>query len=399
MAARCAISWSAGKDSWLALMRAREQGLAVATFVTMCDEDGAQQVARAGARRWSTRRCAPSAARRWACACRRGRVRRALRRGACAHLADRGHTHMVFGDIDLQAHRDWLAPACERAGLVPLFPLWGESRAALAHELVTRGVRARVVCVDTRWLDASFCGAPYDAAFLARLPAGVCPCGEDGEFHTFVAGGPGLRRAVRVVDGPQRRVPSQPPFAPTEFVFQYLSLAAHRHDPLRDGLGHLQRRRQELARDRAVPIGGAPRDAVKPFKAQNMSNNARVVAGLDGLGAEIGAAQYFQALAAGVEPARRHEPRAAQARARHRLAGRRARARRRGARPHGLARAQRARSPRPRARACSGSRPRATWSSSRAPARRPRSTSRRRTTSTSAPHARRASSARSTACS
>ena len=86
-------------------------------------------------------------------------------------------------------------------------------------------MRARVVCVDTRWLDASFCGADYDAAFLARLPAGVCPCGEDGEFHTFVTGGPGFAQPLRVVDGPQRRVASQPPFAPTEFVFQTLSPA------------------------------------------------------------------------------------------------------------------------------------------------------------------------------
>jgi diphthine-ammonia ligase len=133
---------------------------------------------------------------------------------------------MIFGDIDLQAHRDWLAPACERAGLVALFPLWGASRHALARELVARGVQARVVCVDTRHLDASFCGAAYDEAFLARLPAGVCPCGEDGEFHTFVTGGPGFAAPLRVVAGPQRRVASQPPFAPTEFVFQTLEAGA-----------------------------------------------------------------------------------------------------------------------------------------------------------------------------
>ena len=219
---RCAISWSAGKDSWLALMRAREQGLAVTTFVTMCDEDGTSkshalppelveaQVRALGGTPVSVR--VPQG-------------EYATRFDACLRdLAAEGHTHMIFGDIDLQAHRDWLAPACERAGLVALFPLWGESRDALARELVTRGVQARVVCVDTRWLDASFCGADYDAAFLARLPAGVCPCGEDGEFHTFVTGGPGFASALGMVDGPQRRVASQPPFASTEFVFQSLSL-------------------------------------------------------------------------------------------------------------------------------------------------------------------------------
>jgi uncharacterized protein (TIGR00290 family) len=221
--ARCAISWSAGKDSWLALLRAREQGLAVDTFVTMCDEDGTSkshalppglveaQVRALGGTPVGVR--VPPG-------------EYAARFDACLRdLVATGHTHMIFGDIDLQAHRDWLAPACERAGLVALFPLWGQSRHALARELVTRGVQARVVCVDTRHLDASFCGAAYDEALLARLPANVCPCGEGGEFHTFVTGGPGFAAPLRVVDGPQRRVASQPPFAPTEFVFQSLALA------------------------------------------------------------------------------------------------------------------------------------------------------------------------------
>ncbi len=220
---RCAISWSAGKDSWLALTRARERGLAVDTFVTMCDEDGrskshalppelVEAQVRALAGTFVGVRVPPG---EYA-----ARFDAALR-----ELAATGHTHMIFGDIDLQPHRDWLAPACERAGLVPLFPLWGESRAALAHELVARGVQARVVCVDTRWLPAAFCGVAYDAAFLARLPAGVCPCGEDGEFHTVVTGGPGFAAPLDVAVGAQRHVASQPPFTPTTFVFQEIRLA------------------------------------------------------------------------------------------------------------------------------------------------------------------------------
>jgi uncharacterized protein (TIGR00290 family) len=221
--ARCAISWSAGKDCWLALIRARERGLRVDTFVTTCDEDGSSkshalpaalveaQVRALGGTPMSVRVPAGEYATRF---------------DACLRdLAGSGHTHMVFGDIDLQAHRDWLAPACERAGLVPLFPLWGEPRDALARELVARGVQARVVCVDTRWLDASFCGAAYDAAFLARLPAGVCPCGEDGEFHTLVTGGPGFDAPLNVLDGATRFVPSRPPFTPTVFAFRSPALA------------------------------------------------------------------------------------------------------------------------------------------------------------------------------
>jgi len=219
---KAAISWSAGKDSCLAWLRAREQGLAVTTFLTMCDADGsskshalppeliAAQVRAIGGA-WRAASAGP------------GEYAQVFD-AQLRQLREQAHSHMVFGDIDLQAHRDWLEPACARAGLQAVFPLWGEARAALAQEIVARGIRARVVCVDTRWLDASYCGADYDAALLARLPAGVCPCGEDGEFHTFVFDAPGFAQPLAIANGPQRRVPSVPPLAPTELVFQTLTL-------------------------------------------------------------------------------------------------------------------------------------------------------------------------------
>lgn len=131
---------------------------------------------------------------------------------------------MVFGDIDLAAHRDWLEPAGLRADLVAVFPLWGESRGALAEEVIARGIRARVICVDTRWLDETHCGVDYDASFLSRLPAGVCSCGEDGEVHTFVYDAPGFSKPLAVQNVVQRRVVSSPPWTLMEFVFQALTL-------------------------------------------------------------------------------------------------------------------------------------------------------------------------------
>ena len=223
---RAAISWSAGKDSCLAWLRAVEQGFAVETFVTMCEPDGLSkshalqpalieaQVHAIGAA-WRPVRVPPGAY-------------AATFDTELLRLRAEGHTHMVFGDIDLAAHRNWLEPACAGAGLVAVFPLWGEARAALAAEVIARGIRARIVCVDTRWLDASFCGVDYDARFLARLPEGVCPCGEEGEFHTFVFDAPGFAQALATVNGTQRKVRSAPPLAPTELVLQTLTLAGAR---------------------------------------------------------------------------------------------------------------------------------------------------------------------------
>lgn len=220
---RAAISWSAGKDSCLALQRARAQGIEVPTFVTMCEPDGsskshalpealvAAQVAAFDAHWQPVRVPAGGYA--------------AAFDATLAALRASGHTHMVFGDIDLQAHRDWLEPACARAGLGALFPLWGEPRASLAAEVLACGMRARIVCVDTARLDASYCGIDYDADLLARLPVGVCPCGEDGEFHTFVFAAPGMHAPLRIVNGAQRVVDSAPPLAPTRLVFQDLRLA------------------------------------------------------------------------------------------------------------------------------------------------------------------------------
>ena len=222
MGMRAAISWSGGKDACLAWLLAKDEGFEESTFLTLCDADGASkshalapallaaQVAAAGGA-WREARTAPGSYAQV--------FDEALRR-----LRAESHTHMIFGDIDLQAHRDWLEPACARAGLAAVFPLWGRSRAEVARSVIARGIRARIVCVDTRRLGAAFCGLDYTPELLERLPAGVCPCGEDGEFHTFVLDAPGFSHPLPVRSGPQRRVASTPPLAPTELVFQTLIL-------------------------------------------------------------------------------------------------------------------------------------------------------------------------------
>jgi diphthamide synthase (EF-2-diphthine--ammonia ligase) len=88
---------------------------------------------------------------------------------------------------DVRAYREGRLAAAGKRGL---FPLWGRDTAALAREFLDAGFEATLVCVDPRVLDASFAGRRYDERLLAELPPGVDPCGENGEFHTFVIGGP-----------------------------------------------------------------------------------------------------------------------------------------------------------------------------------------------------------------
>lgn len=213
-----AISWSGGKDSCLALLMAEDAGLAVATLVTMQDTDGLSKSHALPPALIEAQ--AHALGLRWLPVAVASADYATVFAATLVALRDAGHTHIVFGDIDLQAHRDWLEPIARRAGLVPVFPLWSMSRQAVAAEVLARGIRARVVAIDTRWLDASFCGVDYDEAFLARLPAGVCPCGEGGEFHTFVWNAPGFDRPLSLQRGVRRSLASSPPLSPTELVFE-----------------------------------------------------------------------------------------------------------------------------------------------------------------------------------
>jgi uncharacterized protein (TIGR00290 family) len=105
---------------------------------------------------------------------------------------------IAFGDLYLADVREYRERLLQRAGYEALFPLWGRDTTALAAEFVAAGFRANLVCVDTQQLPASFAGRPFDAALLAELPASADPCGEGGEFHTFVSAGPVFAEPIPV---------------------------------------------------------------------------------------------------------------------------------------------------------------------------------------------------------
>lgn len=101
-----------------------------------------------------------------------------------------GVEEVAFGDLFLEDVRAYREERLAAGGKRGLFPLWGRDTRELAREFIAAGFEAIIVCLDPRALDPSFAGRPYDEQLLAELPPSVDPCGENGEFHTFVHAGP-----------------------------------------------------------------------------------------------------------------------------------------------------------------------------------------------------------------
>lgn len=207
------MSWSGGKDSMLALHRAWEAGWQVEALLTMMDETGLRSRSHGLSRDLLQAQAdalrLPLVTGRATWAGYEAEFIAQLRQ-----LAGQGVQAVVFGDIDLQAHRDWEEKVCGRAGLVAQLPLWGMPRRPLVDEVLRLGYRARVVCVDASRLDASFCGREFDAGFLGDLPPDVDACGENGEFHTFVFDGPRFAHPVRHAVRRTHEIRPAPPASP-----------------------------------------------------------------------------------------------------------------------------------------------------------------------------------------
>jgi uncharacterized protein (TIGR00290 family) len=198
---RAVCSFSGGKDSCFALWRAQEQGLDVRTLLAMFDESGARSRSHA--------LIAPVMERQARALGLELMLRNASWKDyervftdALKTLRTSGCEVAVFGDVDLQAHRDWEEKVCANAGLTAELPLWNRDRVSLARDIIAAGFRAVVVSVDSRYLSDEFCGRDYDESFLLALPSGVDLCGENGEFHTLVYDGPNFSsRVTYSIDG------------------------------------------------------------------------------------------------------------------------------------------------------------------------------------------------------
>jgi uncharacterized protein (TIGR00290 family) len=189
-----ALSWSGGKDSALALRALTAQGGAPPSALITTVTEGVERISMHGVRR--TLLAAQADALGVAL------VEVLIPPGASNELYEErlsaalaqppldGLDEIAFGDLFLAEIRAWRETQLAATGRRASFPLWGRDTARLAREFLDDGFTATVVCVDPRALDRAFAGRAYDAALLADLPAGIDPCGENGEFHTFVHAGP-----------------------------------------------------------------------------------------------------------------------------------------------------------------------------------------------------------------
>jgi uncharacterized protein (TIGR00290 family) len=203
---RVALSWSGGKDAAWALHRLRASpGVEVVALVTTV-VTAFERVAMHGVRIELVRAQARLAGvplvevpLSWPSTNQEYETRVG---GALATLrARQGVTHVAFGDLFLTDVREYRERMLRGSGLTPLFPLWMEPTGPLVNEMIAAGVEATIVCLDPTRVGRELAGRRIDAELLADLPAEVDPCGERGEFHTFVSAGPMLREPIPVLPG------------------------------------------------------------------------------------------------------------------------------------------------------------------------------------------------------
>jgi uncharacterized protein (TIGR00290 family) len=196
------LAWSSGKDSAWALHVLRAQGeVEVVGLLTTIEARG-ERVAMHAVRAELLRRQAASVGLPlaevplpWPC---NNAQYEAAMGAAFGEARAAGVTIVAFGDLFLEDIRRYREERMAATGLRPMFPLWGQPTDALARRMIAGGLRARLTCVDARQLAPSFAGRELDEALLASLPPSVDPCGERGEFHTFVYDGPMFERPVPV---------------------------------------------------------------------------------------------------------------------------------------------------------------------------------------------------------
>jgi len=201
------VSWSTGKDSaWMLHTLNQQHPGTVAGLLTTTNE-AFDRVAMHAVRRELLQAQAEAAGLPlqvvplpWPCT---NEQYETIMRAAVAGFVSDGFTHVAFGDLFLEDVRRYREERLAGSGLEPLFPIWKtRSTRALAQDMVAAGLRATLTCVNPNQLDRAFAGRTFDQSLLDDLPAGVDPCGENGEFHSFAHTGPMFNHPIPVRVGP-----------------------------------------------------------------------------------------------------------------------------------------------------------------------------------------------------
>jgi uncharacterized protein (TIGR00290 family) len=202
---RIALSWSSGKDSAWALHLLRQSPeIEVVALITTFNQ-AFNRVAMHAVRRELVELQAgligvplwpvdlP-----WPCS---NEIYEAQMSRVCERAIAERVNAIAFGDLFLRDIRAYRERQLEGTGLKPLFPVWEIPTADLAREMIAADLKAKITCVDPAKLDSAFAGRDFDAAFLRDLPPHVDPCGENGEFHSFVYDCPAFKQAIEVESG------------------------------------------------------------------------------------------------------------------------------------------------------------------------------------------------------
>ena len=199
---RVLLSWSSGKDSaWSLHVLRQDPRLEVVGLLTTLNE-AFDRVAMHAVRRELLEAQAEAAGLPlqaipipWPCA---NEQYERIMADVCARASEAGVEAVAFGDLFLRDIRAYREQQLRGTGLEPLFPLWNLDTRILARDMIAAGLRAKVTCVDPKSLAPGFAGRDFDQQFLDDLPAGVDPCGENGEFHTFAYAAPVFGRTIPV---------------------------------------------------------------------------------------------------------------------------------------------------------------------------------------------------------
>jgi uncharacterized protein (TIGR00290 family) len=199
------LSWSSGKDSaWTLHLLRQQPNIHVAALLTTFNSEANRvamhavrrglveaQSERLGIELWPVE--LP-----WPCSNLEYEDRM---RVVCQRAADEGITAVAFGDLFLQDIRNYRVRQLQGTGLTPLFPVWQIPTKKVSRDMIAAGVKAKITCVDPSKLAKSFAGHEYDLQLLQTLPPGIDPCGENGEFHTFVYDAPVFSGPIAVRTG------------------------------------------------------------------------------------------------------------------------------------------------------------------------------------------------------